>query len=665
MNPALEYLLKANLFLVLFYACYWIWLRKHTFFRLNRAYLLGSVLLSLALPLVELPAEAVETMPVPVVAFTLPVTVLTTEQPTGLDWETVGVYGYGFVAAVLLLRLLLQVTGVGRLIKRSERHPIDDYTLVLPADERVPTFSFFRYLVLCRRDAQTANTPIVAHELVHIRQGHSFDVLLLEMVQLFFWMNPVLILYKRSIQQVHEFLADAQAEDKHEYATFLVNYAFGVQPNTLTNGFFKPSLIKERILMLHRRATSRWAFGKYMLVLPLSLGLLAMTTAREEIREEITHLVTPVVDEKITVSGKVTDSDGQPLPGATLIIRNTTSGAQTDAQGRYELKNVPSDAKIVASFVGYVSQVKNVSGKKVIDFTLSPKVDSLDRVVIVGYGSSPKSVPSANPATTTPPATQSVPRSGFTVVEQVPEFPGGKDALGQYLTRNLRYPSEARQNNTQGIVLVQFTVDKSGSIQDLRVKKSIGSGCDEEAVRVVSQMPPWKPGLQNDRPVRTQYVLPIYFQLEGKEDKRSGQVMDDKSSPANVIIRDPLSNDPATKPLYVVDGKKLTSAETLTSAVEQKNGIKSINILKGASATSIYGNEGQNGVIEVKTKQTAMGETIQQVTQPGFGDQPIEYTLDGKTVTREEFQKLNPSSLDRVEVDHTKTTYTIKATSKN
>lgn len=658
MNAALEYLLKANLFLVLFYACYWIWLRKHTFFRLNRVYLLGAVLLSLTLPLVELPAEAVETMPVPMVAFSLPVTVLTAEQPSGPDWETIGFGCYGFIAAVMLLRLLVQVTGVGRLIKRSERHPIDDYTLVLPADERVPTFSFFRYLVLCRRDAQTANTPIVAHELVHIRQGHSFDVLLLETVQLFFWMNPVLILYKQSIQQVHEFLADAQAEDKHQYATFLIDYAFGVQPNTLTNGFFKPSLLKERIRMLQRRATSRWALGKYILVMPLLLSLLAMTTAREE----LTNLViSPVSDDKVTVSGKVSDQNGKPLPNATLIVMNTTSGAQTDAQGRFELKNVSSEARIVASHVGFAPQIKEVSGKTTLDFTLTIKVDSLRSIVVVAFEPSSKPVAPAPAKTASP--TKTAPGKTFTVVEQNPEYPGGMSALGAYLSKTIRYPAEAQQNKTQGTVYVQFTVGTDGDIQDLRVKKGIGSGCDEEAIRVVSQMPHWKPGIQSGKPVMTQFVLPIQFQLEKSE--RSGQVMDDKSNPANVIIRNPLSTDPTKKPLFIVDGRRLASTESLTSAVEPMDGIKSINVLKGASATTIYGNEGKDGVIEVTTKQKAMSEIIQVTTQPGFGNQPVDYTLDGKTITREEFQKLNPNSLQRLEVDHTKTTYTIKATSKN
>ncbi|GAB3321853.1 hypothetical protein GCM10027299_16900 [Larkinella ripae] len=657
MNPVLDYFLKANLFLVLFYGCYWLWLRKHTFFRLNRSYLLASILLSLVLPFIELPTETVETIPVPTVVFSLPVAVPAPVEATGPDWELIGYGFYGLVATVLLLRLLIQVTGIGRLIRRSEQHEVDDYTLVLPSDERVPTFSFFRYLVLCRRDAQTTNTPIVAHELIHIRQWHSLDVLLLEVVQLFFWINPVLLLYKQSIQQVHEFLADAQADDKHQYATFLVNYAFGVQPNTVTNGFFKPSLLKERIKMLHRRTTSRWALGKYMLVLPLLLSLLAMTTAREE----ITNLVIqPVADEKGTVSGNVTDSDGKPLANATLIIRNTTRGAQTNAEGHYELKDVPSDAQIVASHVGFESQEKAVSGKKTLDFTLAVKVSSLDRVVVVGYATLPRSATA--PAPTTPPAAKNAPKDGFTVVEEMPEFPGGRSALGAYLSQNLRYPADAQRNNTDGTVLVQFTIGTNGSIYNIRVKKGVGDGCDEEAVRIVGKMPAWKPGTQNGQPVAVQYVLPIQFMLEGKPDKRTGQLMDDAEK-THQTVNITAGVDPATQPLFLVDGKKIKST-TLNAAV-QPHDIESINVLKEASATSIYGDEGKYGVVQITTRQQAMGDKIQRAGRVDYDGKPAVYMLDDKTITREEFQKLDPKAIERVEVDHTKSAYTIKATTKN
>ncbi|WP_080237419.1 energy transducer TonB [Spirosoma rigui] len=102
----------------------------------------------------------------------------------------------------------------------------------------------------------------------------------------------------------------------------------------------------------------------------------------------------------------------------------------------------------------------------------------------------------------------------FTVVEQQPEFTGGMAALGQYLSKNLRYPAAAQRANVAGRVFVSFVVNTDGSIQDVQVLKGLGFGTDEEAQRVVKGMPKWRPGKQSGRPVRVKYNLPINFTLE-------------------------------------------------------------------------------------------------------------------------------------------------------
>ncbi|GAB3757433.1 energy transducer TonB [Spirosoma pomorum] len=102
----------------------------------------------------------------------------------------------------------------------------------------------------------------------------------------------------------------------------------------------------------------------------------------------------------------------------------------------------------------------------------------------------------------------------FTVVEQQPEFNGGMAALGQYLSKNLRYPAAAQRANVAGRVFVSFVVNTDGSIQDVSVLKGLGFGTDEEAIRVIKAMPKWRPGKQSGRPVRVKYNLPINFTLE-------------------------------------------------------------------------------------------------------------------------------------------------------
>lgn len=102
----------------------------------------------------------------------------------------------------------------------------------------------------------------------------------------------------------------------------------------------------------------------------------------------------------------------------------------------------------------------------------------------------------------------------FSVVETMPEFPGGEEALSRYLYDHVKYPEAASESGVQGKVFVSFVVNADSTISDVRVLRGIGAGCDEEAVRVVESMPKWKPGRQRGIPVRVSYVLPIKFSLE-------------------------------------------------------------------------------------------------------------------------------------------------------
>jgi len=101
----------------------------------------------------------------------------------------------------------------------------------------------------------------------------------------------------------------------------------------------------------------------------------------------------------------------------------------------------------------------------------------------------------------------------FTIVEEMPSFPGGEAELFKYLGSNIKYPAMARDAGIQGIVYVTFVVKEDGKISDVRVLRGVGGGCDEEAVRVVAKMPSWKPGKQRGKSVRVQYNLPIRFTL--------------------------------------------------------------------------------------------------------------------------------------------------------
>jgi TonB-dependent SusC/RagA subfamily outer membrane receptor len=362
---ALDYFLKANLYGLLFAGCYVLLLRRHTFFGLNRAYLLVSVALSLVLPLAMLPSQAPESLPLPTGVIVLPAAISPAETAT--DWEVWGAFIYGAVALAGLITLLIRVSNLLRIIRQSEKVDQGTYTLVLPTDASIPTFSFFRYVVL--NPADRDNLLILRHELVHVRQWHSVDVLAVQVLRIVFWASPALWLLERALRQTHEFLADQQASaHERNYARLLVDYSFGLQPASLANGFFNPSLLKQRIQMLQQRATSRWALGKYVLIAPLVLSLLAMTTARDEIAEVV---ISKTTSNATVISGKVVSAvDGKGLPGATIVVKDQTRGTTTDAKGEYKINASPSES-LIFSFVGFTSQVIRVGNRSVIHVALA------------------------------------------------------------------------------------------------------------------------------------------------------------------------------------------------------------------------------------------------------------------------------------------------------
>lgn len=108
----------------------------------------------------------------------------------------------------------------------------------------------------------------------------------------------------------------------------------------------------------------------------------------------------------------------------------------------------------------------------------------------------------------------------FVVVEESPEFQGGDQARIEYLIKNINYPKKARKAGIQGTVYITFIIEKDGKVSNVRILRGIGGGCDEESLRVVKNMPKWKPGRQRGKNVRVQYNMPLKFTLEDDNNKQ-------------------------------------------------------------------------------------------------------------------------------------------------
>ncbi|MBC8110272.1 MAG: energy transducer TonB [Verrucomicrobia bacterium] len=169
--------------------------------------------------------------------------------------------------------------------------------------------------------------------------------------------------------------------------------------------------------------------------------------------------------------------------------------------------------------------------------------------------------------------------SVYVAVDVMPDYPGGKQEMLKYISKNTRYPKSAVALNIQGRVFVSFVVRMDGSIGYVKIVKGIGGGCDEEAAKVISEMPNWNPGYQGGRPVNVRYTIPINFSL----DRNQG-------FPTEVLL--------------LIDAKEISESEKRNmSEWIPKLSIADVTYLEPKEGEKEYGEKGKNGVVIVTTKK--------------------------------------------------------------
>jgi len=280
----LYYLLEANLYLILFYALYYLLLRRETWHQYNRVYLLASSALAFIIPVLQLgflkpiPANELPTQLITHYSYVAPTKVLAVATPT---WSRDDAFLAAYLGIVLLLLvgLIIKITRLITLSRRGTARDFGKWKIVSTNMER-GAFTFFNYLFVS--DDMAASETVITHELVHIRQKHSWDIIYLEVFRIINWFNPAAYLLQRSMKELHEYIADeantGSKEQIDTYTDFLVANAYGAYEHQLTNNLFNQSLLKKRIMMLHQKRSGRPARLKYLLVLPLLGGALCAST---------------------------------------------------------------------------------------------------------------------------------------------------------------------------------------------------------------------------------------------------------------------------------------------------------------------------------------------------------------------------------------------------
>lgn len=501
------YALKSAIVLSLLYLPYLLMLHHESLFRFNRKMLCGILVASLILPFCNLPALSLDANPVvnaarqQMIEVGIPIAqglAPEGEETQQYSWFAIVATLYMTVAVVLLVIRLRDYVRLQRIIRRDclWRKEQDGITIYCHAED-IPPFSWGRTIVIGRNDYERNGACIIRHETGHIISGHSWDVLLLTAVQLVQWFNPLVWLMGQSLQDVHEYEADDYVLrggiTLDEYRYLLIQKAVGASPYVLANNF-NHSLLKKRIKMMCKKKSSPWQRAKALYTIPVALLALS-AFATPEFKN-----ASQAIDEHIVINGKAsTEKEMQQLNPAD--IENVTVMKGEQATALYGDKG--KDGAIV------------INTKKQPEATPD---DTDDRV--------------------------------FDICEELPTYPGGEAAMMQFLIKNVRYPQAAIECGETGRILVQFIVEKDGSLSSFKAfdgKEEIDGGTHEitvnayaadgreltaeeiaakkesikaarqamkdEAVRVVKLMPHWAAGKQRGKAVRVKLLIPITFRL--------------------------------------------------------------------------------------------------------------------------------------------------------
>ncbi|MBO0358320.1 TonB family protein [Hymenobacter sp. BT186] len=565
-------------------------LRQEPYFHYNRRYLLLTPWLALLLPLLltaatpwlrdwlpsksapvvlAVPAIAV----VPAIVVSGPVTEVASAPFSWWTWLPL-LYAAGVLA--WLMQLGWQLLALWRQVRQLPREKHEDFTLVLTSGQ-LPISSFGR-LIFWDEAAEITPTEanqILAHELIHVQQGHTQERLLLELARAVLWFNPFVHCYSRSLDLTHEYIADAAVLETlpapaapTKYAALLARLAlqrlrFQLPPMHS----FSQSQLLARIAMLHTpRYARRW---KQWLLLPVSFGLLVTVACekRTELAPPITtvdstytraeqipvyqggmsrlvkdisfnmHYEYPAIA-KMAIQEKV---EGQVFVKFTVATDGTVQAVQVQ-------KGIPTNSlqqqaaargleqlavKVVQDLPGRWTPGTQDGTPVAVSYTV-PIAFYLAKgtVAAPGYNIMAPDSTAAGGARyafndkdvfRNPPRPAPDSHNVYAQVEEMPEYPGGQGQLLAELLRRLRYPAAAKAAKLDGVAFVKFVVAADGSMQNIGLQKgvlapkgleAVAKEMDQAAVATLYNLPrSWKPGMQRGKEVAVSYTVPITFQL--------------------------------------------------------------------------------------------------------------------------------------------------------
>ena len=553
MTDVLMYALKSAFVLCLLYVPYTLLLHRDSFFRLNRFVLLGVLLLSLVLPLCNVPWLSMDRQPVvhaaqmQMVEIGIPVNVLPqndvvdemAEVSASSSFTLFGLLTLIYIigmAVVLLLRLW-QMGSLRLQLRRGSlwRHSEDGITVYCHAD-RVAPFSWMNSIVISEEDYAESGREIILHETGHIRFHHSWDVLLLTLVQMVQWWNPLAYMAGISLRDVHEYEADdyvlRQGVSASAYQMLLLKKAVGYGSYTFANNF-NHSLTKKRITMMRKSKSNPWMRSKALYVIPVAaLALSAFATP--EIVSPIEGMVSEPESKGMEnyLTGQAAMEENRQNAATMEILKTPVVGNRLPADATYYVDGEKMERGIAVKRIVDGREVvlitrKGENGKETVTVVGSSKNDAVDEAKALLRK---EGVQQLNVKNESANDNDSI----YNVVSENAEFPGGNMAASNWISKNMTYPEECRKQGIEGRVVIKFVVNKDGSIVDAEAVKSPHPALAAEALRVVKSMPKWKPAKEGGKVVRSRFNIPIMFRLAGKKPQSASAQPQKPQSPQSL-----------------------------------------------------------------------------------------------------------------------------------
>ena len=302
MGIFLIYILKSAVCLSLFYLFYRLLLSKETFHRFNRIALLGILFLSLLIPFIEVTtahqtelSQTVLTVEqLLMMAEAMDPAEVTVAQPEELSISWVQVLLLFYLVGIIFFacRNLYSLSRLLLLIKSGKQERLEGGVRLIVLEREVAPFSWMRYIVISRKDLEEDGREILIHEMAHIQNRHSIDLLVADICIFFQWFNPGIWLLKQELQNIHEYEADEtvinEGIDAKDYQLLLIKKAVGTRLYSMANSF-NHSKLKKRITMMLKEKSNPWARLKYLYVLPLA-AIAVTAFARPEISERVEEI---------------------------------------------------------------------------------------------------------------------------------------------------------------------------------------------------------------------------------------------------------------------------------------------------------------------------------------------------------------------------------------